>query len=309
MTIIYALTDSAGEIRYIGKTTAPIIRLRNHISEAKQGVHCHRCYWIRSLLRCGLKPLFLEIERCEDDASAVRERWHIADARSRGVRLTNGTDGGDGAPGLVFPESAKAVLREKAIKRYQEFGCPPERRAALRAALAVRNRDYINDEWREKHRIAATGRRHNADSRAKMSAAKLGKKRSAESRRKQSEAQRGRKQSPEHIAKRSEARRGHTVPEAVRRKIARALSGRDNPSHAERMRSRWSNDRDHLIEVARRRRKLDERRIAEAARLYEAGHLLATIADKFGVGQMTVNRALRRYGVKIRNKGTQAFAA
>jgi hypothetical protein len=311
MTIIYALTCPAGEVRYIGKTVMPAIRLRNHIAEAKQGIKCHRCNWIRSLLRRGLKPLFLEIERCDDAVSADRERWHIADARARGVRLTNGTDGGDGAPGLVFPESAKEILREKATRRFQEHGFTPEHLAAIRAGVAARGRDWITEEWREKKRIAGTFRRHNADSRAKMSAAKLGKKRSVESRRKQSEVMRGRKQSPEHIAKRAEARRRHVVPESVRMKIARAFIGRGKPTRSERMKRRWQDERSrsNLVTGALKRRKLSDLHIAEAARLYEAGHLIATIAEMFSVGEMTVNRALRRYGVKIRNKGTQAFAA
>jgi hypothetical protein len=203
--------------------------------------------------------------------------------------LTNGTDGGEGGVGLVFPESAKAVLREKALKRYRD----------------------ASDEWLENKRSAAMCRRHNADSRAKMSAAKLGKKRSAEARRKQSEVMRGRKQSPEHIAKRAEAQRRHVVPESVRMKIARAFIGRGKPTRSERMKRRWQDERSrsNLVTGALKRRKLSDLHIAEAARQYEAGHLIATIAEVFGVGEMTVNRALRRYGVKIRNKGTQAFAA
>jgi len=54
---IYALTDHAGNIRYIGKTIKSLTkRFSNHLTDARRGDQTHRSNWIRSLLKRGIFP-------------------------------------------------------------------------------------------------------------------------------------------------------------------------------------------------------------------------------------------------------------
>jgi predicted GIY-YIG superfamily endonuclease len=49
-TYIYTLSDSFGNIRYVGKTDNPIKRLKTHIYESKKLKKTHKHNWILSLL-------------------------------------------------------------------------------------------------------------------------------------------------------------------------------------------------------------------------------------------------------------------
>lgn len=77
-----------------------------------------------------------------------------------------------------------------------------------------------SDETKEKIRSKAIGRKHSAETIAKISAAKSNP--SKETLERYSKAQLGKKQSPETIAKRSASLKGHTCSEETRRKIGDA---------------------------------------------------------------------------------------
>ena len=94
---IYGLREpDTGLIRYIGKTTNPHRRWLNHLCEKS---HCHRTYWIRSMLRRGLKPEMVIIETVDGAWPwQESERHWIAFARRNDWPLVNMTSGGDGVP-------------------------------------------------------------------------------------------------------------------------------------------------------------------------------------------------------------------
>lgn len=55
---VYALIDPrSDEIRYIGATGTPEIRLRAHVSDALLGIKNVKREWIKSLIQDGKKPL------------------------------------------------------------------------------------------------------------------------------------------------------------------------------------------------------------------------------------------------------------
>ena len=90
---IYALKDPrSGEVRYVGKTINPTVRLQSHIYEAKKGSASHKAYWMRQLLKLGMKPEVTVLEMCEETAWQERERHWITQFDN----LTNLTTGGDG---------------------------------------------------------------------------------------------------------------------------------------------------------------------------------------------------------------------
>lgn len=105
---IYALIDPrTGEVRYIGKSHRPCERLANHLNDRSI---CHRTNWLRSLVAAGLKPtLKILAEAYPSSSWQAAERAWIQYAREQGWPLTNGTDGGDGVPGLS-PETRERIV-------------------------------------------------------------------------------------------------------------------------------------------------------------------------------------------------------
>lgn len=159
---IYGLHDPrTGELRYIGQSIRPLERLANHKQERSR---THRSNWIQSLRKDGLEPYMLLIDATPygDDAWQGIERAYIAGARAGGIRLVNGTDGGDGVYGLS-PESRARVIAGSLGRK-----ASPETRA-----LMSRNRKgrRHTPEHREYLSQIMRGREFTPEWRAKISAA------------------------------------------------------------------------------------------------------------------------------------------
>lgn len=136
---IYGLHDPrTGELRYIGKSDRPLERLSNQIQERAA---THRCHWIQSLRNLGLRPVQTIIDAVPPGADWQSvERAYIAGAKLAGCRLTNGTDGGDGVPGLS--DEAKARMRAANVGRKASA----ETRARMSAAR--KGKFLHTPEWR-----------------------------------------------------------------------------------------------------------------------------------------------------------------
>lgn len=158
---IYALLCPQGEIRYIGKTNNPYMRLSKHISAARSGeTKHHTAAWIRSLLSRGEVPAIETILEVPDG-----EPWQpyeirmIAEFKAEGHRLTNSTSGGDGLAGIGLEalkkrtEAAKVTrstpeYRERVSRIMREVRSTPEFRAACSARIA---KSWQNPQTREKY--------------------------------------------------------------------------------------------------------------------------------------------------------------
>ncbi len=112
MAVIYALEDPRdGELRYIGFTSAPGRRFREHVHEAlRTKIKNHRYDWIRSLLRDGLSPVGRVIVECPKEEAPLLERICIAVYRALGFNLVNCTDGGEGVHGYVYSDETRAKM-------------------------------------------------------------------------------------------------------------------------------------------------------------------------------------------------------
>lgn len=205
---IYALRcPDTSEIRYIGVTHQKgRRRLNGHLVEARGGQIGHKDNWVRSLLGKGKEPVWDVLLEWPAGAAPERnwvtfEQLLIAAGRAAGLPLTNVSDGGQGALGVI--QSAETLAKRSAAHRGKRHS--PE----TIAKLGDLNR----------------GRKHSAEARANMAAAQRGKKQSAETiakrvatlaargpkrppaltpeaRAKMSAATLGKKQSAETIAKR-----------------------------------------------------------------------------------------------------------
>ena len=161
-TFIYALIDPrTGRPRYVGKSNAPAQRRRAHIRNAREGERGHRAAWLRELLRRGLRPGLLVLERCAGDTWADRERHWIA---TLSVELTNHTAGGETCDWTP-------AMRANASERMR--GWVPSESTRQRLAEAQRQRDPSTRAVA--HLRPYAGRPPSEAARAKMRAAKLGR--------------------------------------------------------------------------------------------------------------------------------------
>ncbi|MBK3841724.1 GIY-YIG nuclease family protein [Paraburkholderia aspalathi] len=113
ITSIYVLRDPrTNEIRYVGKTIQTLqTRLAGHLFDSAKK-RTHRDKWISHLLLLGLKPQIEEIERTLGNW-AERESFWILFYRRAGAKLTNHTDGGEGAPGNIHPASTRKKISDR----------------------------------------------------------------------------------------------------------------------------------------------------------------------------------------------------
>lgn len=94
---IYALCDPISfDVRYIGKTTDPHRRYRQHLSKRSlnRKKQTHKICWLKSLLNQSLLPVQQVLEICDETTWEQKESNWISFYKSIGSNLTNGTDGG-----------------------------------------------------------------------------------------------------------------------------------------------------------------------------------------------------------------------
>ena len=169
VTRIYSLSDSNGEIRYVGKTVRSLCsRLAAHVRCARQGATTHCANWIRSL---SAPPMIRLLE--ETEHGNEREKAWIALMRTAGVRLTNLTDGGDGAGCGNKYNLGRKCSNEKRIKlsiALKGRTVPIETRAKMSASHIGYKQ---SNEHRANNSAARKGKPHSAERRARNSAGHL----------------------------------------------------------------------------------------------------------------------------------------
>ena len=95
---IYGLLDPrTDELRYVGKSINPRTRIRKHLSE-RYNHNSYKDRWIRKLMDDGVKPKLLIIDVVPKNNWQFWEMYYISYFKELGVKLTNGTEGGDQPP-------------------------------------------------------------------------------------------------------------------------------------------------------------------------------------------------------------------
>lgn len=111
ITKIYTLEDPiTNEVRYIGMSKNPRLRLNQHVFESRNNKKTDKHKWIRSLLVMDLKPIVNVIDECCSSKAESLEIYYISLFRSQGFNITNCTDGGIGGLGRPMSESQKKIL-------------------------------------------------------------------------------------------------------------------------------------------------------------------------------------------------------
>ncbi len=99
---IYALCEpnDTRSIRYVGKTTSPKLRLKQHVYCAAIGfdTNKHKAAWVNKLTKSGLTPMLEIIQICDESSWQDEEKAWIAYLRKQpDSRLVNIADGGQAA--------------------------------------------------------------------------------------------------------------------------------------------------------------------------------------------------------------------
>lgn len=188
--IVYALCDPETlEIRYIGKSVSGLRRPKAHTSPHSLKSPTHKNRWIKSLLRQGLYPLIVVLEDVRSQVCLGQaEIRHIRCARLLGVRLTNATDGGDGALGRKWSASQhermmralkgrprpRTVINAMANARTGK-ALTQQHRLKISDALKGRTQPPRTAAWRLAQSASHRGKTVPEDTRLKMSRAHGGK--------------------------------------------------------------------------------------------------------------------------------------
>ena len=114
ITFIYSLEYPVGNIRYIGKSDNPLIRLKNHLKEAKNRNKNHKDNWINSLPET---PILNIIEQVTYANWQEKEIYWIKYYRENGCKLVNGTDGGEGSNGAKGMKHTEETKNKISLKR------------------------------------------------------------------------------------------------------------------------------------------------------------------------------------------------
>jgi len=187
---VYTLVDPRNNLPfYVGKGSAE--RCNAHVVEAKYYVKRKslKLNKIRKLMSLGMEPIVVKVEENVSDKQALDlECLLIAEMRDLGFKLTNMTDGGDGAQGYKHTEEYKQRMREKFTGRVfteehrQKMRKPKSEQGRENIAKARADLNYRPSE-ETKRKISEAlkgrpssmkGRAHTDEAQAKMSAQRKG---------------------------------------------------------------------------------------------------------------------------------------
>ncbi len=226
VTFIYGLHDPVtGELRYIGKADDPEARLIAHIRDCTRNTKREKnrkANWIRSILAKGLKPVIEVIDEVSQVEWKPAESAYILFYKEAGARLVNATLGGEGyGAGKDHPMFGKRVSPEAAARlRVLNKGRKHSAQTRAKMSVAGLRRKPPTVETRAKLSTSSKGHGCSPETRAKMSAAQARRKPpTAETRAKLSAASKGRKLAAETVAKIAAANTGKKRSAEVREKI------------------------------------------------------------------------------------------
>ena len=227
---IYGLIDPrTREVRYVGKTKDLQERYRIHLYERRKN---HKCNWIQYLQQQGLKPEMVVLEKVSEVQWQKAERFWIRHFQSRGIRLTNGHEGGTG--GQMTDEVRRKMSLSHKGKRHSEESKAKIRRANIGRTLTEEQRKKLSEgmkghkrcvgreyseETKRKIGLGHKGRKMSEEQKLKISLALRGRQFSEEAKRRFALVWKGRKHTDESRQKMSMVRKGRKLSEEHKRKL------------------------------------------------------------------------------------------
>lgn len=242
--LIYALHHPDSLRVYVGKSSSGMVRPRTHGTpwHLKKYPQFPVVRWINKH-RAAEEGWNYQITVLEECASAAvldeAERFYIAYFRMTGMLLLNCTDGGEGTSGYTHTEISRRRMSEAQKQAYANLS--ENQKAALRAKMsAALNRPEVRANMsiaqRKAYAEMSEAQRIVFHSRLKFSW--QGRKHKAETLAKMSARQMGRKRSPAAIAKVAAALRGRNASEEARTKMKASWTEERRAAKSEELRRR-----------------------------------------------------------------------
>lgn len=153
---IYVLRDEAGEVRYVGRSSDPYRRLREHIAAARAGGTSAKEAWLAGLLAKGGSPRLAIIDDGDaDEIAELEAAWieHFHD----GGKLTNGRFKGQPTKVVRLPVALLEPLEAEASRTGKPIAEVLASR--LRATPAAAQSATAPSASRSSPRTKATARR------------------------------------------------------------------------------------------------------------------------------------------------------
>lgn len=218
LTFIYGLIDPRNqELRYIGKADNPKKRLQSHIN-GRFKTDSYKNHWLKNLCY-NSKPELIILEKISILEWEESEKWWIVYCKFLGVRLTNGTEGGDGC--VPTPEVRKKMSEAQSGERHSMYGKYHSDETKIKMSISHKGEKaywygktrLFSDEHKmrlsESHQgknNSMYGKQHSKETCQKIAIA--ASNRSQETKKKMSESHKGKRHSPETRALMSIQRKG-----------------------------------------------------------------------------------------------------
>ena len=154
---------------YIGKTISLQKRLLGHLTPNKLKSKSTKNSWIKSLLKKNIKPqIFLICEISDNVTWEEAETQWITFLKWCGVKLVNGTYGGEGRSGHKMPENVKNALLMANVGK-------PTHNKGKKLSIETRAKISLNHADINGNKNPMYNKKHSDVTKEKMSKAKLGK--------------------------------------------------------------------------------------------------------------------------------------
>lgn len=172
--VIYRLYFSEErKVTYIGQSTNIKNRIKSHCTSSCLNQPYVKNRWLKDRINRGwiLKSIVLEKDIPKDELDA-REIFWIANFKERGFNLKNSTPGGKYIPPCTEASKLKAKKNRKPrIFTPEDLQKMSERMTGANSPLYGKPK---SDETKLKIRLANLGKKHSAESKAKMSRSRAG---------------------------------------------------------------------------------------------------------------------------------------
>ncbi len=155
---------------YVGKTSDLKKRLCEHLTPNKLKNKSVKNSWVKSLLSKNIKPEIMIICEVPNKLSweEAEIRW-ISFLKWTGVKLTNGTDGGEGRIGHKMPQNVRDALLKANVGR-PTHNKNKKLSNETRAKISLNHADISGDK------NPMYGKKHSVEAKQKMAALKVGSK-------------------------------------------------------------------------------------------------------------------------------------